>query len=772
MKNVYIYPKIIIMKRLLLLVLPAVMLSEHTISQDFYDINSINAIDIEFQQSNWNHLLDSLYAAGEGRLTGTAFINGVQYDSVGVRYKGNSSYNPNIVKKPLNIKLDHLIPDQKIDGYGTLKLSNGFKDPSLVRETLGYEIARHYMPAGKANYIKVFINGTYLGLYTSVQDVDRHFMQTHFLCDDEIRLKGEVNGNMQGITGVWNYLGSDSSLYFDRYTLESDIGWNKLVGFLDTVNNHNSYLKSVLNIDNHLWMLVYDNLLVNLDAPINMPQNFYMFMDREARFNPILWDLNETFGGFVNAGNGPPLNIYQLQHFDPFFRLNDPDYPIVSKVLNSPLHQRMYIAHMKTMIGELFINGWYEQRALEIQQIIDGEVQNDPNKLYSYQEFLTNVYGQVGGGPPPQPPPIVGIVQLMDVRAEFLTSLPLFQIPAPAITDVAFSPPVVTPGIEVWFTAKAEDASTVQLGFRTKSAGRFSKINMYDDGNHHDGAAGDGVFGVSLIAGAVDIEYYLFADNDEAVSFSPPRAEFEFYNVPVTPNVVINEFIADNETAVADQNGEYDDWIELFNNTQNPVDLNGWFLSDNAANPAKWEFPDTLIQPGGYLIVWADEDGQQEGLHANFKLSADGEVILLSQPDLTLMDEFSFGIQKPDTTFGRFPNGAGDFIMMIPTFGEENVNILLSARPGNILPGQTLLRQNSPNPFGDHTLLSFILTEPQEISLGIFDLNGRRIETVFSGRLEKGEHSFRVDGAKYPQGICFASLTTTFSVQTIKMIRK
>jgi spore coat protein CotH len=142
----------------------------------FYNINIINNIDIIFERDNWDRTLDQLYAAGEEeRLVGTALINGVRFDSVGVRYKGNSSYRANQIKNPLNIKLDHIISDQTLDGYGTLKLANAFKDPSFVREVLSYEIARKYLPASKANFAKVSINGTYLGLYTSVQSVDTFF---------------------------------------------------------------------------------------------------------------------------------------------------------------------------------------------------------------------------------------------------------------------------------------------------------------------------------------------------------------------------------------------------------------------------------------------------------------------------------------------------------------------------------------------------------------------------------------------------------------------
>lgn len=104
--------------------------------QNFYDVNQVNRIEIVFAESNWDSILDSLYAAGQGgRLVGTVVVNGVRFDSVGVRYKGQSSYHPDRIKNPLNIRMDYLVNDQLVDGcYGTLKLSNVYKDPSFVRE--------------------------------------------------------------------------------------------------------------------------------------------------------------------------------------------------------------------------------------------------------------------------------------------------------------------------------------------------------------------------------------------------------------------------------------------------------------------------------------------------------------------------------------------------------------------------------------------------------------------------------------------------------------
>ena len=135
--------------------------------------------------------------------------------------------------------------------------------------------------------------------------------------------------------------------------------------------------------------------------------------------------------------------------------------------------------------------------------------------------------------------------------------------------------------------------------------------------------------------------------------------------LPVGGNasLVINEFMADNGATTADPQGHYDDWIEIYNTGPGSVDLGGMYLTDDLLNPDQWQFPPgTFIGPGNYLLVWADEDvlDNPNGLHANFKLSSEGEEIgLYSTNGMTLVDSVSFGDQSEDVSFGRFPNGDG-----------------------------------------------------------------------------------------------------------------
>jgi len=740
------------MKKIKLILFFIIVFGSGLFAQNFYDINTINDIEITFEESNWDYLLDELAAAGdEERLIGSVTINGQFFDSVGVRYKGNSSYNANQIKNPLNIKLDYIFNDQEIEGYGTIKLANVYRDPSFVREVLSYEIARNYMPAGQSNFANVYINGQHLGLYTSDQDVDKFFMRTNFQSDENARIKGEISGNLPPgqMGGVWEYFGSDSSLYYSKYALESDFGWQELVWFLDTLNNYTSEVDLVLNIDRHLWFLAFENMLVNLDGPINNPQNYYMYKDDAGRFNPIPWDLNESFGVFTMLQTQGPLSTTQLQQLDPFVNLYESEYPIIGKILSNTTYRKMYVAHMKTMLEEQFSNSAYEQRALEIQNIIDSDVQADNNKFYTYNDFNNNLYNSIGGGPQA----IVGIVQLMDARADYLSGLAEFQLEGPEIVSASHSPEQVSPQSEVWFTTEVNNAGQVWLATQSSLSSPFVKKLMYDDGAHEDGAAGDGVYGVNLTVGSTSLKYYIYAENENASAFLPARAEYEFFEINITGSLVINEFMADNESTVADQDGDYDDWIELFNNSPETINLSGYHMSDDATNPGLWAFPDTTIAAGEYLIVWADKDEDQEGLHADLKLSASGETLVLSDPNLNLLDQVNFGQQKADTTTGRFANGTGEFIEMLPSFGSQNTNFLMGITDVEKDTNLFTLKQNYPNPFTNSTNIEFELTQSSYVTLTISDLYSNTVEVLVSETLNAGNYRYQLDASGLAAGL-------------------
>jgi hypothetical protein len=123
----------------------------------------------------------------------------------------------------------------------------------------------------------------------------------------------------------------------------------------------------------------------------------------------------------------------------------------------------------------------------------------------------------------------------------------------------------------------------------------------------------------------------------------------------------------------SDQNGQFDDWVELHNLSNADINMSGFYLTDSKKDLTKWKFPDnTILEKNGYLIIWADSDTLQSGLHSNFKLSALGENIVLVSPESEIVDM----VEYPETTlqqsYARMPDGTGDFVWSIPTFKAEN----------------------------------------------------------------------------------------------------
>lgn len=145
--------------------------------------------------------------------------------------------------------------------------------------------------------------------------------------------------------------------------------------------------------------------------------------------------------------------------------------------------------------------------------------------------------------------------------------------------------------------------------------------------------------------------------------------------------VVINEFMASNSQTIADEDGEFSDWIELYNPGPQPVALAGYGLSDSPDTPFRWVFPDIQMAPGSHLLVWASGKNRANPsgpLHTNFSISAAGEPLLLTHPTQGLVDQSDARALPRDISYGRRPDGASAwFFFDRPTPGSDN-----SASPG------------------------------------------------------------------------------------------
>ena len=651
-------------------------------TQNVFDLG-VRQIEIFFSETYWNDTLHAYYSNNldQRLIADSIIIDGEVDQNVGIKYYGNSSYNINNVKNPIDIQLDYVQNGQSIDRYNRLKLSNGFRDPSFVREILSYEIASDYMPAPKATYANVYINGNLLGLYSCIQSVDDDFTNENFHERRgplfQLKNTGISVPGCSGQLGIFKHY-SDTNCYQKSYCMLSSNDWQKLGNFLDTFNNHFSEVEVVMDIDRALWFMAFENLIVALDGPINsIAENLYLFKDNNGRFSPVLWDMNMSFGSFA-AGLSNPVTNNDLQELAVFHESANINNKLTNKIFLNERYKKMYIAHMRTILNEKFVNSFYLNRASFLQSLILNDFNNDPNSFYNQTQFTDNLNSSVGLNP------VIGLSELMSNRVSYLQSLPEFSANAPIISNINPNPTVVLPHTSVYITAQITDANYAYLGYRFKFSDKFTKIQMYDDGNNGDGVAGDGIYGALLDVDARDIQYYIYAENNDAAIFSPERAEKEFHQIPVVSGLVINEIMAGNSTSVPDQDGEYDDWVELYNGNNFSLNLNGYYLSDNENDLFKWSFPNISIAPNDYLIIWCDTAGSsQAGLHTTYRLSAEQEEVYLSDPNGNVIDAVHFVNMITDQGYARVPNGTGimkyqnhsfDAPNSTPTFSNEDYN--------------------------------------------------------------------------------------------------
>ncbi len=649
-------------------------------AQNFYDLNTIQKIEVTFPMANWDAKMDSTGITENFMLATHVVINGVNFDSVGVKYKGNSSFNVNNKKNPWHIELDNIITSQEYQGVTDIKLGNNFADPSFLREVMGYKILSNYMHCPRGNYVNLYVNGVYRGLYTNEEAVTKTFCFNHFFEKDGPFFK--CNKPVPGAIGSPNLVPSadptmaDSLTYYARiYEIKSDWGWKQ---FIQAQKDLQNSIDTSWDVDRALWMFTFNNVFVNLDSYTgNTTQNYYEYMDSYHKFNSIIWDINMCMGGFTQLVTGSPLSFIQMQQMSLMANATLANHPLMSKLLINSRYKKQYIAHLRTMVDEALSSNYYYTLGTTLRTLIDTTVLADSLKFYTYSAFKSNLDTVATLGGTSQK---IGIRQLLDARRNYLLSTPEFiQIP-PAISSIKFD--IISPAVNdvIWIRAKLANANYGYLGVRDFTAKHFSRITLVDDGLHHDSLAGDGLYGVSFKITSGKMEYYLYAENANAGIFSPVRAEHEFYtltaSIPMLPigSIVMNELMASNSNAIKDPAGEYDDWVELKNRTSTTVNLSGMYLSDDPVNLAKWAFPDgTILPANAYMLVWLDGDITQAGLHANFKLSSAGEDLRLGYANGFVLDSILFPLQKTDSSYGRCVDGSGGFKVLVnPTPNTTN----------------------------------------------------------------------------------------------------
>ncbi len=744
-----------------------------------FNANNIDTIYLQFQNNNWQQTLMMNQFMGGDDLSATLTYHGVQYPQVGVSYKGFTSFLGAMQdeKKSFNITMDAFVADQKLEGYDVINLNNSFDDPTFMREFTYLSAINSYIPAAKACYAELVINGVSWGLYPMVQQLDGRFIKDWFLSKDGSRWRAFVSpfdnmgpggggpgGPGGGEPGGWgdgtaalNYLGASVASYEEYYTLKSstvDNPWQNLINTADILNNTPiedlpDILPSVLDIDRTLWFLACENVFADDDSYIMKgTMDYYLYWEIETgRMVPIEFDGNTVL-------------LEDNLEWGPFYNADNPNYPLLNKLLSIPDYRQRYLAHMRTIINEQVDAILNENTIAAWKTILDTHVQNDQKKLYTYNEFVSGATELHNN--------LQTRRNLLMNDSEVNQVSPIINSVQMASEDGIWASPDAYEVANITSSAEALDGIyTMNLYYSYSSVGNFSKIEMFDDGNHNDQTSGDGIYGASIpgVIGGSLVRFYVEAvRNNEAktVAFMPAGAEHDvfYYRVNAawasSTDIVINEIMADNGSTAYDEAGDNDDWIELYNRGNSPVDLSGYFITDNDWSLNKWEIPaGTILNPNQYLILWADEQGSQGMYHTNFKLAKAGETLTLVNGSNEILDQLIYTEQTEDVGLARIPNGTGPFVQHLPTFNANNdTGVDVEEVVTNSITAY-------PNPCSD---VLFIQSPEKITSVELFDMNGRMVFSQTATRT--------LDVSRIAQGVYVVKVKSESGSEIVTRIQK
>ena len=388
---------------------PGVKLTPADVTQHpdapLYDPATLRTFFLEFENPQWEAELVA-FNNTDVEVPATVTVDGRVYRDVGIHFRGNSSFNVGDgYKRSLNLSFDVVHDGQAVGGYRTLNFLNANTDPTLMRTVLSMHIARQYIPAPKANFVRVVINGENWGVYANAQQFNKDFLGEHFNTTKGDRWKIPQGG---GSGGAFTYLGDDRSQYrsFQIKSKDEPEAWAAIIDLAKTLQGTppealEAALASRLDVDAYLRFLALDNVMANGDGFYARGADYSLYRDPKGRFHFVFHDANEMFsssgGGRGGRGGGGGGGGGGVQ-LSPLVALNDTSKPIISKVLAVPALRAKYIGFVREIAEKSLDWNALGPVVAQYRALIAEDVARDTRKLYSTEEFLSGTSDDGGPG--------------------------------------------------------------------------------------------------------------------------------------------------------------------------------------------------------------------------------------------------------------------------------------------------------------------------------------------------------------------------------------
>ena len=413
-----------------------------------YASNVVRTLFLTFDASDWEKELADFHGT-DVEVPARLNVDGQEYPDVGVHFRGTSSYFMigEGSKRSLNLSLDFAHPHQRLGGYRTLDLLNSHEDPSFLRTVLYLQIAREYLAAPQANFVRVVINGEYWGVYVNAQHFNKEMVHDRFATTQGARWK--VPGSPRGRGGL-TYLGEEVSAYRRIYEIKSKDGpkaWSALIQLCRVLtrtpsNELAQALEPLLDVDETLKFLALDNVFINNDGFWTRASDYSLYLDVRGRFHLVPHDANETFleaeppGPPGGPGPGGPPHFRRGARgaevgvkLDPLVSANDEEKTLAFKLLSVPAWRARYLGYVREIATR-----WLDWERLgpiaqQYQNLIAADVQLDTRKLASTEDFFRSMTNDIAGGddfgPPGHGHSTISLKHFVEQRRAYLLSLPI-----------------------------------------------------------------------------------------------------------------------------------------------------------------------------------------------------------------------------------------------------------------------------------------------------------------------------------------------------------